>query len=112
MNGLRKTLGCLLLLLLAAVTSVYAQSTKVYSGTVADADSNDPIIGVNITLKGTSTGTITDASGKFSINAPIGATLELSYIGYVTQTIKAGSQKSVSITLLEDTEQLEEVVVV
>ncbi|EKJ91117.1 TonB-dependent receptor P3 [Bacteroides finegoldii] len=112
MNGLRKTLGCLLLLLLAAVTSVYAQSTKVYSGTVADADSNDPIIGVNITLKGTSTGTITDASGKFSINAPIGSTLELSYIGYVTKEIRLDGNSVLNIVMKEDQQLLSEVVVI
>ena len=49
MDNLRKTLGCLLLFLFAAVTSTYAQVAKQYSGTVMDADSNEPIIGVNVT---------------------------------------------------------------
>ena len=51
MDNLRKTLGCLLLFLFAAVTSTYAQVAKQYSGTVTDADSNEPVIGVNVTLK-------------------------------------------------------------
>ena len=50
MDNLRKTLGCLLLFLFAAVTSTYAQVAKQYSGTVMDADSNEPIIGVIVTL--------------------------------------------------------------
>ncbi len=112
MNDLRKTLGCLLFFLLAAVTSVCAQGAKMYSGTVTDADSNDPIIGVNITLKGASTGTITDVSGKFSINAPVGATLQLSYIGYATKEIKLGENTVLNITMQEDRQQLDEVVVI
>lgn len=60
MDNLRKTLGCLLLFLFAAVTSTYAQVAKQYSGTVTDADSNEPVIGVNVTLKDAQTGTVTD----------------------------------------------------
>ena len=75
MDNLRKTLGCLLLFLFAAVTSTYAQVAKQYSGTVTDADSNEPVIGVNVTLKDAQTGTVTDLSGKFSISAPVGSTL-------------------------------------
>ena len=62
MDNLRKTLGCLLLFLFAAVTSTYAQVAKQYSGTVTDADSNEPVIGVNVTLKDAQTGTVTDLS--------------------------------------------------
>ena len=58
MDNLRKTLGCLLLFLFAAVTSTYAQVAKQYSGTVTDADSNEPVIGVNVTLKDAQTGTV------------------------------------------------------
>ena len=62
MDNLRKTLGCLLLFLFAAVTSTYAQLAKQYSGTVTDADSNEPVIGVNVTLKDAQTGTVTESS--------------------------------------------------
>ena len=112
MNNLRKTLSCLLLFLFTVVTSTYAQTTKMYSGTVTDVDSNEPVIGVNITIKGERTGTITDTAGKFSINAPVGATLSLSYIGYVTKEIKLGENTKLKITMQEDQTQLSEVVVI
>lgn len=112
MNNLRKTLGCLLLFLFTVVTSIDAQTTKVYSGIVTDADSNEPVIGVNITLKSERTGTITDLSGKFSIKAPVGAILSLSYIGYVTKEITLGENPHLAITMQEDRKQLSEVVVI
>ena len=112
MDNLRKTLGCLLLFLFAAVTSTYAQVAKQYSGTVTDADSNEPVIGVNVTLKDVQTGTVTDLSGKFSISAPVGSTLLFSYIGYVTKEVKLGTNTSLKITMQEDQNQLSEVVVI
>ena len=112
MDNLRKTLGCLLLFLFAAVTSTYAQLAKQYSGTVTDADSNEPVIGVNVTLKDAQTGTVTDLSGKFSISAPVGSTLLFSYIGYVTKEVKLGTNTSLKITMQEDQNQLSEVVVI
>ena len=112
MDNLRKTLGCLLLFLFAAVTSTYAQVAKQYSGTVTDADSNEPVIGVNVTLKDAQTGTVTDLSGKFSISAPVGSTLLFSYIGYVTKEVKLGTNTSLKITMQEDQNQLSEVVVI
>ena len=112
MDNLRKTLGCLLLFLFAAVTSTYAQLAKQYSGTVTDADSNEPVIGVNVTLKDVQTGTVTDLSGKFSISAPVGSTLLFSYIGYVTKEVKLGTNTSLKITMQEDQNQLSEVVVI
>ena len=106
MDNLRKTLGCLLLFLFAAVTSTYAQVAKQYSGTVTDADSNEPVIGVNVTLKDAQTGTVTDLSGKFSISAPVGSTLLFSYIGYVTKEVKLGTNTSLKITMQEDQNQV------
>lgn len=117
MNNLRKTLGCLLLFFFTAATSAYAQKSvnqtlKMYTGIITDIDSSEPIIGVNITLKGERTGTVTDAFGKFSINAPIGSTLSLSYIGYVAKEIKLGGNTNLKITMQEDQNQLSEVVVI
>lgn len=63
-------------------------------------------------VKGTTIGTITDMNGKFSIEASIGDNLEISYIGYITQSIRVGDQKELSVTLKEDSKALEEVVVV
>ena len=75
-------------------------------------DALGPVAGANIIVKGTANGTMTDMDGKFSLEVPEDATLEISYIGYVTQQIKVGSQTMLNITLKEDTEMLDEVVVV
>lgn len=79
------------------------------TGTVKD-DKGEPIIGANVMLIGTTQGVITDIDGKYIINAPIGSNLKISYIGYVTQTIKADNKNIVR--LVENAKKLDEVVVV
>ncbi len=81
------------------------------TGTVVD-QSNTPIIGANVLLKGsTSTGTVTDIDGHFSIEVPANAHLVFSYIGYQNKDIAVNNQKTLLISLLEDSKNLEEVVV-
>lgn len=81
-------------------------------GTIVDT-SGLPLIGVNITVKGNSSrGTISDFDGNFSLNAQKGESLVISYIGYATQNIKLHNLKDLSITLHDDSELLDEVVVV
>lgn len=75
-------------------------------------DAFGPVIGANIVEKGTMNGVISDSEGQFVLNVAPGATLVVSYIGYVTQEVKITDQASYTITLKEDTETLEEVVVV
>ena len=86
------------------------QDNKV-AGVVKDAN-GDPIIGANVTVKGESIGTITDIDGRFILNAPSDAVLQITYIGYVAQDVKIDNRKEVVVTLVEDTETLDEVVVV
>ena len=86
------------------------QADKKITGTVSDA--MGPVIGASILVKGTSTGTVTDFDGKFSLQAKPGATLVVSYIGYVTKEVKVGQQNAYNITLEEDKQVLDEVVVV
>ena len=75
--------------------------------------SNEPIIGANIVIKGTNTGTITDVNGKAILqNVNPNATLIVSYIGYVTQEIQVKGKHVLSIILKEDTQNLDEIVVV
>lgn len=81
------------------------------SGTIVD-DNNEPIIGANVSIKGTTTGTITDVDGKFSIEASPGMTMLVSYIGYTTKEITVGNQTVYNIKLQEDTQALDEVVVI
>lgn len=93
------------------VMEVVQQSSAI-NGVVVD-EAGEPIIGANILQKGTTNGTITDFDGKFSLNVPAQATITVTYIGYKTQeiTLKPG-QKNIKITLQEDSETLDEVVVV
>lgn len=86
--------------------------TRIIKGCVVDKD-GVPVIGANIRVKGTKIGTITDIDGNFSLNIDDSASfLEVSYIGYETQSISLKGKKELSIVLKEDTETLDEVVVV
>ena len=75
-------------------------------------DAMGPVIGASVLEKGTTNGTITDFDGRFSLNVQPGATLVISYIGYKTQDVKVVAGKEIYVVLVEDTETLDEVVVV
>ena len=92
-------------------TNASTQQSKRVKGTVVDKN-GEPIIGANVVVKGTTNGTITDIVGNFSLEVADGALLEVSYIGYLNQEIKVGNQKQLAISLSEDTQNLDEVVVV
>ncbi|WP_299548760.1 TonB-dependent receptor [Seonamhaeicola sp.] len=81
------------------------------SGTVVD-EAGVPVAGANVVVKGTTKGTVTDFDGNFSISASSGDVLEVSYLGYITQSISVGDQTSISVTLAEDAAKLDEVVVI
>ena len=85
--------------------------SKQVTGVIKDAN-GESVIGANVVEKGTNNGTISDIDGKFSLNVAPGATLMITYIGYVSQEIKVDNRNSFSIVLKEDSEMLEEVVVV
>ncbi len=86
------------------------QSTKKISGIVKDP-MGVPVIGANVVVKGTTNGVITGLDGDFQLEVPENATLEISYIGYVTQSVSVSGKNSFNITLEEDTQKLDEVVV-
>ena len=87
------------------------QQTAKIKGTILDAKNGEPIIGANVLVKGTTNGTITDFDGNYELEAPVGSTLTVSFIGYKTIEVKATAEKQ-TIRLAEDTETLDEVVVV
>lgn len=87
------------------------QQDQKLKGQVIDAQTGDPVIGVNVLVKGSTNGTITDIDGKYELNAPAGAILQISFIGYKTVEIAATTSEQ-TIKLHEDTETLDEVVVV
>ena len=102
---MRKTIFTWLLMLLFALPLM----ARPVSGVVVDKATGEPIIGASVLEKGTTNGTITDFDGNFTLEVAEGATLEISYVGYATQSIAAG--ENLNVLLAEDTEILEEVIV-
>jgi len=102
-----KMITCLCLLLMS--TAMFAQKVTV-KGNVKD--NIGPAIGVSVIEKGTTNGTTTDLDGNYSISVPSNAVLEFSSIGYSTQEIAVGGRTVINVTLAEDAEFLDEVVVV
>ena len=101
---MRKTI--LIVLLIALVAPVFADTV---TGVVTEKATGEPIIGASILERGTTNGTITDFDGNFTLEVAEGATLEISYVGYASQTVLASA--NMTILLSEDSEILEEVVV-
>ena len=87
------------------------QQVHKITGTVVDK-AGLPVIGANVIVKGTTNGTVTDVEGRFSLEIPENAVLLVSYIGYVEREMQVGDESALSIILQEDTQALEEVVVV
>ena len=107
-----KKLLSFLFLLSFTLASVYAQNIQV-KGTVISGSDNEPLAGVNVVVKGnTSVGTITDLSGVFSLSVPSDAILSISYIGFKSEEIGVKGQKTIKVVLREDSEALDEVVVI
>lgn len=109
----RSLCGFLLAMLLPALSvSLYAQTSRQISGTVKDA-SGEPLIGVSVVIAGSTSGTITDANGRYRIDIPADKSrLTFSYVGFEPQTVDAGTRNTIDITLREDAKALDEVVVV
>ena len=107
-------IGCMALVAVLLMIGVQAASAQVHSvrGTVLSAADNTPLAGVNVVETGTLNGTATDVDGTFSLTvASPNASLSVSFIGFVTQTIAINGQSDISVSLAEDTALLEEVVV-
>lgn len=90
--------------------AAFAQERSI-TGTVVD-EANEPIIGANITELGTTNGVITDLDGNFTLNVQADAKIQISFIGYIMQTVAVGNRTHFDIVLKEDTKTLDEVVVV
>lgn len=87
------------------------QQSKKISGVVKDT-SGEPVIGANVIVKGTTNGTMTDIDGLFNLDVPSDAILQISYIGYIAQEMPVRNQTAFNIKLVEDSQALDEVVVV
>ncbi|MCC8172060.1 MAG: TonB-dependent receptor [Parabacteroides sp.] len=99
-----------LILLMLCCGNLLAQNITV-TGKVTDTAS-EPVIGASITVKGTTNGTVTDFEGKFTLQVRQGDILHISYIGYASQDVKVAGNQPVRVVMAEDTEALDEVVIV
>lgn len=107
---INKTIAGVLMMSLCIVCG-YAQTMKSVTGTV-ESQTGEPLTGVNVSVDGTTNGTITDIDGVFTLNVEKGVTLKVSYIGFVTRLVKVGDETKLKIILTEDSQALEEVVVI
>ncbi|MBF0575156.1 TonB-dependent receptor [Dysgonomonas sp. GY617] len=111
-KGRRRFLIRLVCMISLMLIGISAQAQIALKGTVVD-EKNEPMIGIGVVVKNTTIGTATDLDGKFSITVPDSkSVLVFSFIGYRTQEITVGSQKELHVTLKEDLQLLDEVVVV
>ena len=91
---------------------IYGQNVNV-TGTVTEASSGQPLPGVNVILKNTTTGTSTDFDGNFTLNnVPLNSVVVISYLGFITQEITITNNQPLNVALQEDAESLDEVVVI
>ncbi len=86
------------------------QQSRTITGTVTD-EYDEPIIGANVVVKGTTTGTITDMDGRFTIQASPSSVLVITYIGYLPSEVTAGNASTLTVKLVEDTQKIDEVIV-
>ncbi|PCH77456.1 MAG: SusC/RagA family TonB-linked outer membrane protein [Flavobacteriaceae bacterium] len=105
-----KILACVVFFVFALQTVSYGQQ-KTVTGIVSD-ESGTPLMGVTIIEKNTQNGTSTGFDGEYSINIETGAALHFSYVGFVAKTVQVGGQSIINVQLLEDSESLDEVIVV
>ncbi len=115
MKNLLSKAGIILLALFfwsISIQPLYAQQGTTVKGTVID-DTNLPLIGVTVVVKGTTMATITDIDGNYSINVPGSkSVLQFSFIGFLQKDITVGNQSVINVTMVEDLQNLEEVVVI
>ncbi|OQB29110.1 MAG: Vitamin B12 transporter BtuB [Bacteroidetes bacterium ADurb.Bin174] len=112
MRTQRKNVLCLIVLILVFVTSaISAQSTSNYRGTVKDAG-GEPLIGVSVLVKGTTSGVITNLDGEYSIHAKQGDVLVFSYVGMNAREVALSSQLVNDVILTEEAKGLDEIVVI
>ncbi len=106
-----KQLKHAVLIIMLSLPSILFSQTKIVRGTIIDGK-GETLIGVNVVEKGTTNGTVTDVDGNFSLSVPNNAVLVVSYVGFRSQEVPVAGKSSLQITLVEDTEILDEVVVV
>ncbi|MDZ7608128.1 MAG: carboxypeptidase-like regulatory domain-containing protein [Cyclobacteriaceae bacterium] len=94
------------------LTAASILQQRTITGTITSLEDNMPLPGVSVILKGTSTGTVTDLDGKYTIDAPDGAVLVFSYVGFITEESVVGNSTVINMVLSPDLTQLDEIVVI
>ena len=115
-KAMTRIVGVLLMALMMVPSGLKAETTEMLqtskiTGVVTD-DFGEPIIGVTVRVKNAQNGAVTDVNGRYSVNAPKNATLVFSFIGYRTQEVAVKGRTTVNVTLKEDSQMLEETVVI
>jgi TonB-linked SusC/RagA family outer membrane protein len=105
------TISGLMLLFLFSYDAAFAQNVTV-KGKITDNTTGQALIGVTVSVKGTTAGTQTDVNGAYSISAPGNATLKFAYIGYTSQEALVSNQTTINVSLLQQTNELQQIVVV
>jgi hypothetical protein len=107
----RILLLCLAMSFILISPAVYSQDRTV-SGKVSSADDNSALPGVNVLIKGTTTGTVTDADGNYTLTVPPAATtLVFTFIGMQSQEVAINDRATVNVAMVQDVKQLNEIVV-
>jgi len=102
---------CLVLLMILTIPpGVFAQA-KTITGTIVEAETKSPLPGVSVVIQGTTKGTMTDADGKFRIDASEGQILQFSFIGYASKELTVGKSNTINVELLTDVQAIDEVMV-
>ena len=112
MRIIRKNLNVLILLLSLLLGNFAMAQQTVLTGKVTDSSSGESLPGVSIVVKGTTNGTMSNEDGIFTLSVNMGDIIQFSYVGYKLQEIAAQGQNTLAVSLIVDTEQLEEVVVI
>ena len=111
-NGIKKAISFLMLCFFLVSVSMGAYAQKTVSGTISEA-SGQPLPGVTVLIKGTTTGAITDFEGKYIVtNVPETATLVFSFVGMLDEEVPFSDQTTIDVTMIEDLIKLDELVVV
>lgn len=103
-----KRLRLLIFLLFTGIPACLIAQEQSISGKVTDAGDGNPVVGVTVTVKGTTRGTVTNTEGQYTIQAPAAATLVFSFIGFVTQEVSVANQSTIDVALTSDTKVLSE----
>ena len=112
-SKMRQGLACVVMALLMMLipTGVFAQNSISVSGVVID-DTNEPVIGAAVMVKGTTVGVITDIDGRYTINAPADGVLSFSYVGLKSKEEKVNGRTTINVVMHTDSQMIDEVVVI